>query len=78
MVDQKINISEVLNRIHDFFEEGIPFNKVLGLRVESLDMDSFCVKIEMKEDLIGNPIKKIFLEFPSLLLCLQLHQGQKR
>ena len=59
MVDQKIDFTEILNLMRDFFEERIPFNKVLGLRVESLDMDSFRVKIEMKEDLIGNPIKKI-------------------
>ena len=59
MVDQKIDFTEILNLMHDFFEERIPFNKVLGLRVESLDMDSFRVKIEMKENLIGNPIKNV-------------------
>ena len=59
MVDQKIDFTEILNLMRDFFEERIPFNKVLGLRVESLDMDSFRVKIEMKENLIGNPIKNV-------------------
>ena len=50
---------ELLNLLPDFIEEQIPFNKVLGLQVETLDMDNVGLKIEMKEELIGNPIKGI-------------------
>ena len=39
-------------------DEVIPFNKMLGLRLEFLDEDSVCMKFEMKEDLIGNIMEK--------------------
>ncbi len=59
MVDQKADFSELLEFLKIFFEERIPFNKVLGLRVESLDLDNVCLKIEMREELIGNAAKGI-------------------
>jgi len=40
-------------------DEFIPFNKTLGLRLESLDEHSVCMKFEMKEELIGNIMGKI-------------------
>lgn len=59
MVAQQTEFIELLNLLHDFFEEKIPFNKVLGIQVEALDKDNVCLKIEMKEELIGNSIKRI-------------------
>jgi uncharacterized protein (TIGR00369 family) len=59
MTDQKGEVAELMNLLPDFVEEQIPFNKVLGLQVESLEMDRFCLKIEMKKELVGNPIKGI-------------------
>jgi uncharacterized protein (TIGR00369 family) len=51
--------AEMLSSLRVFFEENIPFNKVIGLKVESLDMENICVRIDMKDELIGNPLKKI-------------------
>ena len=51
--------AEMLDLLRVFFEENIPFNKVLGLQVASLDTENICVRIEMKETLIGNPVKQI-------------------
>lgn len=59
MADQKVHTAELLNLLHDFIEEKIPFNRVLGLRVESLDMENVCLKIDMREELIGNTVKNI-------------------
>jgi len=40
--------------IKEIFNEKIPFNKILGLRVESLQSDRVRVAFEMTSDLIGN------------------------
>jgi uncharacterized protein (TIGR00369 family) len=44
----------LFSAIKEIFNEKIPFNKVLGLRVESLQFDRVMVKFEMNADLIGN------------------------
>ncbi|MGA0843067.1 MAG: thioesterase family protein [Arenicellales bacterium] len=36
------------------FEERIPFNRVLGLRVESLDGSDVAVRFDMRDELVGN------------------------
>lgn len=41
------------------FEENVPFNRVLGLKVESLDADAPKLRFDMRPDLIGNPRKQI-------------------
>jgi uncharacterized protein (TIGR00369 family) len=59
MADKNREVAELMKLLPDFVEAQIPFNRVLGLRVESLEMDSVCLKIEMKEELIGNPMRGI-------------------
>ena len=43
--------------IKEIFDHKIPFNRVLGLRVQSLDKDRSKIRFEMREDLVGNFIK---------------------
>ncbi|MCU0605810.1 MAG: hypothetical protein MUC33_24520 [Desulfobacterales bacterium] len=50
------HLDDVLAIIHDVVEK-IPFNKVLGLAVESLELDRPSVKLTMREELIGNFIR---------------------
>ena len=48
---------EWLERIRDIFDNKIPFNKVLGLRVHSLDMERPKIRFAMHEALVGNYIR---------------------
>jgi uncharacterized protein (TIGR00369 family) len=41
------------------YEEQIPFNKILGLRIESLRSDCIRVRFDMQASLIGNYVKAI-------------------
>ena len=50
-------IDELLEIIHDLIIEKIPFNKVLGLTVESLNLDQVSVRLPMREELVGNFIR---------------------
>jgi len=46
-------------RLRQVFEEHVPFNKVIGLKVESTDPDAPKLRFDMRPDLIGNPRRQI-------------------
>jgi uncharacterized protein (TIGR00369 family) len=46
-------------RLRQAFEETVPFNCLLGLKVESLDPGAPKLRFDMKPDLIGNPRRQI-------------------
>ncbi|MCU0559322.1 MAG: thioesterase family protein [Desulfobacterales bacterium] len=50
------DFADILSVVHDVTEK-IPFNQVLGLTVESLDLDHPTVRLSMQEQLIGNFIR---------------------
>jgi uncharacterized protein (TIGR00369 family) len=41
------------------FEQMIPFNRVLGLKVDSLDPKAPRLRFEMRPELVGNPVRQI-------------------
>jgi len=53
----QINAQELdplLNRLLGAFEEKMPFNKLLGIKIESLHLQEVRLRIDMREELIGN------------------------
>ena len=50
---------EVVEWMHQMFEEHIPFNKELGLKVERMEQDGVALRFQMKDKYVGNPIKQI-------------------
>ena len=54
MIDQKTDFAELSQFLQGVYEEKIPFNKALGLQIISLKEDNVCIKLEMKEKLVGN------------------------
>jgi uncharacterized protein (TIGR00369 family) len=47
----------ILEAVRRIFEEKIPFNDVLGLRVESFDVERPSLLLDMRDELIGNYFK---------------------
>ena len=45
---------EFVTKLCSFFEERIPFNQVLGLRIDELEADRVTAHIEMRPELIGH------------------------
>ena len=45
---------ELFEAISQIYNQKVPFNKVLGLRVESLHYDRVAIRFEMREELVGN------------------------
>jgi len=59
MPDQKKNSEKIRQILCEMYERKIPFNKILGLKVESLKMEDVRVKFEMKGAFIGNYVHGI-------------------
>ena len=45
---------ELFDAISQIYNERVPFNKTLGLVVESLHYDRVAIRFEMSEELVGN------------------------
>ncbi len=58
MSENKADFDELIQQVETIFVDKIPFNKLLGMHVESLDFESAKVKIEMRDELIGNFIQR--------------------
>ena len=41
------------------FEQMIPFNRVLGLKIDSLDPQTPRLRFDMRPELVGNPVRQI-------------------
>ena len=52
------DFDELIQQVETIFVEKIPFNKLLGMHVESLDFEKAEMKIEMRDELIGNFIQR--------------------
>lgn len=50
---------DFLSHLLTFFEEGIPFNKLLELKASLSNEGEIVVRVEMKDNLIGNTVKNI-------------------
>ncbi|MEN6615132.1 MAG: thioesterase family protein [Syntrophorhabdus sp.] len=46
--------NQFLKTIQEMFSEKIPFNKLLGLKIESMDHEMVRVSCEMRDDLVGH------------------------
>lgn len=55
----KINFEELFGILSHFYEENMPFNKLLGIKMEELDRKNAVVSFKMREDLVGNSHMKI-------------------
>jgi len=53
-MDNFINSEEFLSAINEMFSEKIPFNRVLGLKIESMNPDCVKTLFEMRDELMGN------------------------
>lgn len=54
MSDPKPDMSQFAKTLIAIYEEKIPFNKVLGVKIESTSNEHVRTKFEMRDDLVGN------------------------
>jgi uncharacterized protein (TIGR00369 family) len=54
-----VPIETILEQLKIAYEEKMPFNKYLGLKIDSINLEGVVVKIDMRDDLIGNFEKNV-------------------
>jgi len=61
MIDMgsKRDIESIEAEIGRTFEQMIPFNRVLGLKIDSLDPKAPRLRFDMRPELVGNPVRQI-------------------
>jgi len=59
MPEQKHDIPMMLDSLKEIFEEKVPLNKLMGVKLESLDHEGTRIKLFMKDILIGNYVQGI-------------------
>jgi uncharacterized protein (TIGR00369 family) len=59
MSESSTDFESLLKYVNNMYEEMIPFNKLLQLEVVTLKEDDVCLRIDMREELIGNFTYKI-------------------
>ena len=58
MVDS-IPVEVILDHLKTIYEEQMPFNKYLGIKIDAMSVDGVVVRIDMRDELIGNFEKNI-------------------
>jgi acyl-coenzyme A thioesterase PaaI-like protein len=53
-MDSRTNDEDFVSAINELFNERIPFNKVLGLKVESISYERVKVSFQMRDELMGH------------------------
>lgn len=59
MLDPKPLHPDIVETIRKYFEDVIPFNRLLGLRVAGIDAEASRLEFDMRPDLVGNATKGI-------------------
>jgi len=59
MTDPKISKQNVLDYMKEYFNNGIPFNKLVGLNVTKMTPEVVEIQTSMRSELIGNTVQNI-------------------
>ena len=54
-----MKIEEMLKQLQHIYENMMPFNKLLGIKISNLTPDETLVRIDMREEFIGNFVRGI-------------------
>jgi len=54
-----MKLPEALELLKEIYEQRMPFDRLLGIRIEELTLEKVLVRIDMREELIGNFVRGI-------------------
>lgn len=58
-MEQSAECKAMEAKLRQIFDDGVPFNRVLGLKVASIDPDAPKLRFDMRPELIGNTRRQI-------------------
>ncbi len=59
MYSESSEFYEMLKMIAEIYQDHMPFNRLLNIRVDVVEPSSFQVRVDMREELVGNFVKGI-------------------
>jgi len=59
MMEGKMNLQQKLDLLREVYDNQMPFHRLLDVRVDSLTVEEIRVRIAMRDELIGNYMRKI-------------------
>jgi uncharacterized protein (TIGR00369 family) len=59
MDEKEIDYEQYFQILKQIYEDGLPFNRLLGMKVVDLDLDNVCMEIAFRDELIGNFMRGI-------------------
>ena len=59
IMEEKTNLQEMFDLLKDVYENLLPFDRLLGVKVVSLTETDVQVRIDMRDELIGNFVRRI-------------------
>lgn len=59
MMNDQMSLKEMLELLGDMYENKMPFDRLLGIRIDSLTPTDIRVKIDMRHELVGNFMRGI-------------------
>jgi uncharacterized protein (TIGR00369 family) len=59
MDEKNIDFDKLLEILKQIYADGLPFNRLLGMKIVELDRENVCMEIEMREELVGNFVRGI-------------------
>ena len=54
-----MKLQEALDLLKEIYEQRMPFDRLLGIKVVELSLEKVLVRIDMREELIGNFVREI-------------------
>lgn len=57
--DQRLTPEQLSNHVTELFSQHMPFNQLLGLKINKLGLDEVEIRLPWDDKLMGNPVHKI-------------------
>ncbi len=58
-MEASIKDEQLISIMTEYFNEQIPFNKVLGIKVDSMSSESVSASLQMREELLGHYARRM-------------------
>ena len=59
VLNRQAQPKEIFSYLKKIYEDMMPFDRLIGVKIESLDFDDICVRVDMKPEFVGNFVKGI-------------------
>lgn len=54
-----LELGDLEKAVHLIFEEKVPFNRLLGVKVDDIDEESVRMKLEMRDEFVGHFVHRV-------------------